>query len=286
MPLEPGTRLASYEILAPIGAGGMGEVYRARDQKLKREVAIKVLPEAFARDAERKKRFEREAQVVASLNHPNIATLYGFEETDGRLFLVMELVQGETLEERLAHGSLRVDEALPIFEQIAEGLASAHAKGIIHRDLKPANIKIRRDGTVKILDFGLAKALAGETAEAPDSFDASQSPTLTKGTALGAILGTAPYMSPEQARGKAVDKRSDIWAFGCCLYEALCGQRPFLGETVSDTIARILQTEPDLDALPVETPAPRTASVSPSSRTPSPASRSRSSNSYSTGTKS
>jgi len=251
MSLAAGTRLGPYEIGSPIGVGGMGEVYRARDTKLKREVAIKVLPEAFARDAERRKRFEREAQVVASLNHPNIATLYGFEEADGRLFLVMELVEGETLEERLARGRLHVDEALPIFEQIAEGLASAHAKGIIHRDLKPANIKIRSDGTVKILDFGLAKALAGETA---DSVEASQSPTLTKGTALGAILGTAPYMSPEQARGKAVDKRTDIWAFGCCLYETLSGQRPFSGDTVSDTIARILQTEPELDALPAETP--------------------------------
>ena len=214
MSLQPGHKLAHYEILEPIGKGGMGEVYRARDGKLGRDVAIKVLPDEFAENEERLARFKREARVLASLNHSNIATLHGLEEHDGQQFLVMELVEGETLAERIARGSIPVDEAIPLFIQIAEGVEAAHEKGIIHRDLKPANIKIGPDGKPKILDFGLAKTFVEDNVSAATS----QSPTLTKGTALGAIMGTASYMSPEQARGQVVDKRTDIWAFGCCLY--------------------------------------------------------------------
>ncbi len=227
------------------------EVYRARDTKLGREVAIKVLQEAFSHDAEKLARFEREAHLLASLNHPNIATLHGLEESGGKQFLVMELVEGETLAERLARGPMLVAEALALFQHIAARLEAAHAKGIVHRDLKPENIKITPDGTPKVLDFGLAKAVTGERA----AQDLSQSPTLTRdGTESGVLLGTAPYMSPEQARGKPVDKRTDIWAFGCCLFESLTGKTAFLGETVSDTIARIIEREPDWEALPVTTP--------------------------------
>ncbi|HSF19761.1 MAG TPA: serine/threonine-protein kinase, partial [Vicinamibacteria bacterium] len=215
MPLAPRTRLGPYEITVPIGKGGMGEVYRARDTKLDRDVAIKVLPEEFASDAERLARFEREAKLLASLNHPGIATLHGLEKAEGKLALVMELVEGETLGERLARGRLSLEEVVAHFRQIADALRAAHAKGIVHRDLKPANVKITPDGKVKILDFGLAKL--AEADGGPPGEGASQSPTLTKNTALGAILGTASYMSPEQARGKTVDKRTDIWAFGCCL---------------------------------------------------------------------
>ena len=200
--LEPGTKLAHYEVVAPIGAGGMGEVYRARDTRLDRDVAIKVLPDEFSRDKDRLARFEREAKLLAQLNHPNIATLHGLEQARGQQFIVMELIEGQTLAERIASGPIPVDEAILLFQQIATGLAVAHAKGIVHRDLKPANIKIGPDGTPKILDFGLAKAFAGEDEPRADS---SQSPTLTKGTALGVIMGTASYMSPEQARGKAID---------------------------------------------------------------------------------
>lgn len=246
MSLQPGTKLAHYEILEPIGKGGMGEVYRAKDSKLGRDVAIKVLPEEVARDQERLARFEREARLLAQLNHANVATLHGLEEHDDQQFLVMELVEGETLAERIAQGPLPVDEAIPLFIQIAEGLEAAHEKGIIHRDLKPANIKIGPDGKPKILDFGLAKVSVGHE-PAPDS---SQSPTLTKGTALGAIMGTASYMSPEQARGKVVDKRTDIWAFGCCFYEALTGKKVFDGETVTDTLAAVVNTEPRWSGLP------------------------------------
>jgi serine/threonine protein kinase len=251
MSFEPGSRLGAHEILAPIGVGGMGEVYRARDTKLGREVAIKVLPEAFSQDKERLDRFEREARLLASLNHPNIATLHGLEESDGIRFLVMELVEGETLAERIARGSIPVEEALALFKQIAEGLEAAHDKGVIHRDLKPANVKVTPEGKIKVLDFGLAKAFAEE--QPPPNL--SESPTIARGTATGVILGTAPYMSPEQARGKAVDKRADIWAFGCCLFESLTGKSPFLGETVTDTIARIVEREPDWKALPQDTPA-------------------------------
>ncbi len=246
MQLNPGTKLAEYEITSAIGAGGMGEVYKARDTKLGREVAIKVLSEAFAQDKERLARFEREARLLASLNHPNIATIHDLEESEGVHFLVMELVPGETLAERIARGPIPLDEALPLFKQIAEGLEAAHEKGVIHRDLKPANVKVTPDGRIKILDFGLAKAFEGE----PELSDLSQSPTITRdATRAGVILGTASYMSPEQARGKSVDKRTDIWAFGCCLYEALTGRKAFSGETVSDILASIIKTEPRWEAL-------------------------------------
>ena len=236
-----------YEILAPIGAGGMGEVYRAWDTKLGRDVALKVLPESFAGDPERMARFEREAQVLASLNHPNIATIHGLEESGGVRALVMEVVEGPTLAERIAHRAMPLDEALLIAKQIAEGLEYAHERGIIYRDLKPANVKLTADGKVKILDFGLAKAL-----EAPvPAGNPSISPTLTlEGTRAGVILGTAAYMAPEQARGAIVDKRADIWAFGVVLYEMLTGKRLFEGETISDTLAAVLTKEPELERVP------------------------------------
>lgn len=248
MPLKQGTTLGHYEILELIGKGGMGEVYRAQDATLGRDVAIKVLPEELAGDKERLDRFKREARLLAKLNHTNIATLHGLEEHDGRWFLVMELVEGETLAERMSRGAIPMDEAIPLFIQIAEGLEAAHGKGIIHRDLKPANIKIGPNGEIKILDFGLAKVAEAET-ESSGGGD-SHSPTLTKGTALGAILGTASYMSPEQARGKPVDKQTDIWAFACCLYEALTGKRAFDGETVTDILAAVVKTEPDWSVIP------------------------------------
>lgn len=231
---------------------GQGEVYRARDTKLGRDVAIKVLPEIVSQDIERLRRFEREARLLAQLNHTNIATIHGLEESEGRRLLVMELVAGETMAERVSRGPIPVDEALPLFIQIAEGLDAAHEKGILHRDLKPANVKITPDNKVKILDFGLAKALS----PAEDvSAEMSQSPTWTKGADSGAIEGTASYMSPEQARGKTVDKRTDVWAFGCCLYEALAGRKAFEGETVTDVLAAIVHKEPDGAALPAATPA-------------------------------
>ena len=239
MPLQPGTTLGPYSVTAKIGEGGMGEVYRARDTKLDRDVALKVLPEAFTQDPDRLARFEREAKVLASLNHPNIAAIYGLEEDEGTRALVLELVEGPTLADRIAKGPIPVDEALPIAKQIAEALEAAHEAGVIHRDLKPANIKVKDDGMVKVLDFGLAKALAGDKPGA----DLSQSPTVTAtvgGTREGVILGTAAYMSPEQARGKLLDRRTDIWSFGCVLYEILTGRSPFLGETLSDTIAKVL----------------------------------------------
>ncbi len=246
-----GRTLSHYEIVAVLGSGGMGDVYRARDTKLEREVAIKVIAEEFSRDKERLDRFEREAKLLAQLNHANIATLYGFEDADGQRFLVMELVEGETLGERIAKGPIPRGEAITLFIQVAEGLEAAHEKNIVHRDLKPSNIKLGPDGKIKILDFGLAKVFANPEAR-PE--DLSQSPTLTKVTALGAILGTPPYMSPEQAQGTSVDKRTDIWAFGCCLYEALSGRAAFLGQTATDTLARILEREPDWSALPSGTP--------------------------------
>jgi len=251
--LSSGTRFGPYEILSPLGAGGMGEVYRARDAKLGRDVAIKVLPEAFASDAERLARFRREAQVLASLAHPNVAHIYGVEEADGVDALVLELVEGETLAERIARGPLPVDEALDFARQIADGLEAAHEKGIVHRDLKPANVKITPQGKVKVLDFGLAKAVAGD----PSSPDATQSPTITAAaTQAGVIIGTAAYMSPEQARGRAIDKRSDIWAFGAVVYEMLTGKKAFEGETISDTLAAVLRADVDWSALPPETPSP------------------------------
>ena len=246
-----GERLSHYEIVDKLGEGGMGVVYRAKDTKLGREVAIKVLPAEFSLDKDRRARFEREAKLLAALNHPCIATLYGFEESEGTLFLVMELVEGETLAERIARGAIPIDEALSLFRQIAEGVESAHEKGVIHRDLKPANIKITLDGHIKILDFGLAKAFD----EPHASVASSHSPTLTRGTALGAIMGTAAYMSPEQASGKKLDKRTDIWAFGCVVYEVLTGKKIFEGETVSETIAAVIRAEPDWSALPSETPS-------------------------------
>ena len=246
-----GETISHYKILEKIGQGGMGEVYRAQDTTLEREVAIKVLPAAFTHDPERLARFEREAKLLASLNHPNIAAIHGLEESDGIRFLVLELVEGETLAERVAKGPLPVQEALEVCRQIAEGMEGAHEKGVIHRDLKPANVKITPEGKVKILDFGLAKAFEEETSD----IDLSQSPTLTEGmTRAGVILGTAAYMSPEQAKGKAVDKRADIWAFGCVLYECLTGKRAFEGETLAETLASILKGEPDWPLLPHSVP--------------------------------
>jgi serine/threonine-protein kinase len=248
----PGTSLADrYEIISELGKGGMGEVYLAEDTNLKRQVAIKVLPKEFALDKERLARFEREARVLASLNHPNIATIHGLEKSDDQQLLVMELVEGEILAEHIKKGPLPAEEALEGCQQIAEGLESAHEKGIIHRDLKPGNIKITPEGKIKILDFGLAMAFQEE----PEAIDISKSPTLTnRMTQPGVILGTAAYMSPEQAKGKKVDKRTDIWAFGCILFECLTGKIAFEGETASETIASILKSEPDWEALPEETP--------------------------------
>ncbi|MDO8632398.1 MAG: protein kinase, partial [Phycisphaerales bacterium] len=251
MALNAGMKLGPYEIVSPLGAGGMGEVYRARDARLDREVAIKVLPEAFARDAERVARFQREAKLLASLNHPHIAAIYGFEEANAIRFLVLELVEGETLAERLQAGSLPIEDALHVGRQIAEAVEAAHEQGVIHRDLKPGNVKITADGKVKVLDFGLAKALSADTSAS----SIQHSPTITmQHTSPGVVLGTAAYMSPEQARGKPVDKRTDIWSFGILLYECLGGHRPFDGETTSDLIARILEREPDWSALPPGTP--------------------------------
>jgi serine/threonine protein kinase/Tol biopolymer transport system component len=250
MPLASGQRLGSYEIVAPLGAGGMGEVYRARDSKLKREVAIKVLPADVANDRERLARFQREAEVLASLNHPHIAHVYGIEENA----LVMELVDGDDLSQRISRGPIPIDEALLIAKQIAEALEAAHDAGIVHRDLKPANIKLRDDGTVKVLDFGLAKALAQDLKTAGPQ-DLVNSPTITSPamTMRGVILGTAAYMAPEQAKGKVVDKRADIWAFGCVLYEMLTGARAFEGEDATDTIAAVITKEPDWTKLPAST---------------------------------
>ena len=251
MSLSPGSRLGPYEVTAKIGEGGMGEVYRAHDTKLGRDVALKVLPDLFADDPERLARFQREARVLASLNHPNIASIYGLEESGDTRALVLELVEGPTLAERIAQGAIPVEEALPIAKQIADALEAAHERGVIHRDLKPANVKVRDDGMVKVLDFGLAKALEGDAGSDP-----SESPTLTAAaTRMGVIMGTAAYMSPEQAKGKVVDKRADVWAFGAVLYEMLTGRRAFVGGDVSDTLAAVLRAEVDLDALPKATPS-------------------------------
>ena len=251
MSLAPGTRVGAYEILSALGTGGMGAVYRARDTKLNRDVAIKVLLPAIAHDPDRLARFSREAQVLASLNHPNIAQIYGFEDTPDTPTLVMELVEGPTLADRLASGAVNLDDALPIARQIAEALEAAHDRGVIHRDLKPANIALTDDGRVKVLDFGLAKALADDATSGVNSAGLSHSPTLTlAATQVGVILGTAAYMSPEQAKGRSTDKRSDVWAFGCVLFEMLTGKRAFEGEDVSDTLAAVLRGEPDWAALP------------------------------------
>ena len=253
MSLEVGSRLGHYDVTALIGEGGMGQVYQATDTKLKRQVALKILPEAFSADPERLARFQREAEVLASLNHPNIAAIYGLEEADDVRALVLELVEGPTLADRIKRGPIPLDEALPIAKQIAEALEAAHEAGVIHRDLKPANIKVRDDGTVKVLDFGLAKAFQ------PDASDPSlsQSPTISltaAATQMGMVLGTAAYMAPEQASGKVVDKRADVWAFGVVLYEMLTGTRPFVGNDVSKTLARVIDRDPDWSALPKNLP--------------------------------
>ena len=261
MPLEPGATLGSYTVTAKIGEGGMGEVYRARDTKLDRDVALKVLPEAFTADPDRLARFEREAKVLASLNHPNIGSIYGLEEAEpstssgqtGIKALVLELIEGPTLADRIAQGPIPIDEALPIAKQIAEALEAAHEQGVIHRDLKPANVKVKDDGTVKVLDFGLAKALQ------PDASDPnmSMSPTISltaAATQMGMVIGTAAYMAPEQAKGKVVDKRADVWAFGALLYEMVSGMKTFVGDDVSETLARVIDREPDWAALPDNVP--------------------------------
>jgi eukaryotic-like serine/threonine-protein kinase len=273
MALTPSSRLGPYEILSPLGAGGMGEVYRARDTRLGRDVALKVLPEAFAQHAERMARFQREAQVLASLNHPNIASIYGLEESGGVHALVMELVEGPTLEDRIrvAQGqpsgpvtlrgeepprrkagvALPIEESLHIAKQIAEALEAAHEKNITHRDLKPANVKVTPEGAVKVLDFGLAK-LADDGAAPGDPFS---SPTIAAATTqAGMIMGTAAYMAPEQAKGKPVDRRADVWAFGCVLYEMLTGNQAFEGETVSEVLAAVIMKDPDWNAVPASTP--------------------------------
>src|SRR6187551_777164 len=236
----------------------MGQVYRATDTTLGREVAIKILPDAFASDPDRLARFEREAKTLASLNHPHIAAIYAVEKSGGMHALVMELVEGDDLSQRIETGAIPLDEALPIAKQIAEALEAAHQQGIVHRDLKPANIKLRPDGTVKVLDFGLAKALAPEQDQSSATHQ-SQSPTITSPamlTGLGIVLGTAAYMAPEQAKGRAADKRSDIWAFGCVFYEMLTGRRPFDGEDMTDVLGAVVRLEPSWEALPSDVPAP------------------------------
>src|SRR5436309_1677692 len=251
MALTSGTKVGPYEIVAPLGAGGMGEVYRARDSKLGREVTLKLLPPLFATDDDRVARFKREAQLLASLNHPHIGAIYGFEEAGNVPALVLELVEGDTLDDRVRRGPLPLSAALAVAQQIADALDAAHGAGIIHRDLKPSNIKITPSGVVKVLDFGLAKA-SGADGSTPDL---SKSPTMTAGGTLGGvILGTAAYMSPEQARGQPVDKRTDVWAFGCVLFEMLTGSSAFVRETVTDTIAAVVGAEPEWKSLPGDTP--------------------------------
>ena len=253
MALTPGTRLGVYEVTAQIGEGGMGQVFRATDTKLKRQVAIKILSPSLAADHDRLARFQREAEVLASLNHPNIAAIYGLEESAGMTALVMELVEGEDLSQRIARGAVPIDKTLLIARQIAEALEAAHEQGVIHRDLKPANIKLREDGTVKVLDFGLAKAM--EPAGAMTA-SASMSPTMLSPaiTQVGLILGTAAYMSPEQARGRTVDRRADVWAFGAVLFEMLTGNPPFPGENISHVLARVIERDPEWSALPPALP--------------------------------
>jgi serine/threonine protein kinase len=253
MPLTKGSQVGPYEVISPLGAGGMGEVYRARDRNLRREVALKVLPDVVARDFEHVSRFRREAQVLASLNHQNIAAIYGFETTTDVQALVLELVEGPTLAERVAAGPMPLPDVLTIAVQIADALDAAHERGVIHRDLKPGNVKIAPDGRVKVLDFGLAKLIAD--AGTSGAADLSDSTITSLGTRPGVLMGTPAYMSPEQTRGQSVDARTDVWAFGCVLFEMLTGRGPFAGSTVSDTIAKIIEREPAWDALPAQTPA-------------------------------
>ena len=251
MPIRVGTRFGAYEVTSSLGSGGMGEVYRARDTNLKRDVALKTLPPAVANDADRLARFQREAEVLASLNHPNIAHVYGLERSEGATALAMELIEGPTLADRIAEGPLPVEEALKIAGQVADALEAAHERGVVHRDLKPANVKLRPDGIVKVLDFGIAKALDTRATAGPGPA-ALTTPAMTE---VGMILGTAAYMSPEQARGRPVDRRTDIWAFGCVLYEMFTGKAAFLGEDVTSTLARVLQGSADLSALPPDVSA-------------------------------
>src|SRR6516225_2363683 len=250
MPLTIGSQLGSHEITALLGKGGMGEVYRARDLKLKREVAIKILPDEFARDSDRVSRFQREAEVLASLNHPGIATIYDLQEASGLRYLVLELVEGDTLADRLKRSAFSLEEALNVAKSICEALEAAHEKGIVHRDLKPANVKITSDGKTKVLDFGLAKAIEA----GPASAVLSNSPTMLSGTMGGHIIGTAAYMSPEQAKGRPVDRRTDIFAFGCVLFEMLSGRPAFDGEDVMEILAQVVTREPDWDQLPASVP--------------------------------
>src|SRR5262245_45293849 len=249
MSVDVGTRLGSLEITALLGKGGMGEVYRARDTKLKRDVAIKILPDEFSRDADRVNRFQREAQALAALNHQNIGTIYDVQQIGETRFLILELVEGQTLQEKLRQGPIPVEEALAIAKQIAEALEAAHERGVVHRDLKPANIKLTPDGKVKVLDFGLAKAFQAQSATA-----LSNSPTLMSASMPGAIVGTAAYMSPEQIKGRQVDRRTDIFAFGCVLYEMLTARAAFDGDDVTEILGSVLKTEPDWSKLPVGTP--------------------------------
>jgi serine/threonine protein kinase len=248
--LEPGSRLGVFEIVGLLGAGGMGEVYRAHDPRLRRDVALKILPADVAADGERLARFEREAQVLAALNHPHIAAIYGIEDAGALRALVLELVEGRTLAERIRRGPLPLPEAVTVATQIADALDAAHERGIVHRDLKPANVKIAPDGSVKLLDFGLAKVF---DTTPPSPTDATTEASMA--TRAGVVLGTAAYMSPEQARGLTTDKRTDVWAFGCVLYEMLTGRAAIAGETFTDTLARVLEREPDWNRLPSETPA-------------------------------
>jgi serine/threonine protein kinase len=251
-----GSRLAHYEITSHLGTGGMGEVYQATDTRLGRSVAIKFLPEAFTHDAERAGRFEREARVLASLSHPNIATIHGIDEANGRKFLVMELVAGDTIAERLVRGPIPLEDAWPLAKQLADALEAAHDKGIVHRDLKPANIKITPEGQVKVLDFGLAKASepAQGSGQAPSNLSNSPTMTTPAATAMGVILGTAAYMSPEQAKGRPTDRTTDMWAFGCVLYEMLTGRPVFEGESLGEILGSIFKDEPDWTRLPATTP--------------------------------
>ena len=252
MPLSSGSNIGTYEILELLGAGGIGEVYRARDARLKRDVAIKLLRQEFSRDEQRLARFRREAEILALLNHPHIATIYDLDHFEGLQFLVLELVEGETLAERIERGRISIDEAMSIARQIVDAVEAAHEEGIIHRDLKPSNIKVSSDHTVKVLDFGLAKAWDTRQNKAY----LSDAPTLTSTSIPGMILGTPAYMSPEQARGEETDRTTDVWAFGCVLYEMLTGSAVFKGPTAAEVLAEVIKTDPDWNRLPAETPAP------------------------------